>query len=286
MPDPAPIPKIMKAIADAIDTGAPIGQLEKVYKYKADVLRKVHAYVREGKGADDPVITKLVEMYTPKVQPTTGKYAIDGREKWGEKLNFPVGTDGNKPLKDIIKEVSAKYGIKPELLYASAMEEGLQQNLNPENFKPGKKISGFQVLGMDDLQEYVPKGSINYTPATAINEKGRKVNTGDFDNLTDALSAKAMMFNAFKGKVQGKLQERGVQLDNDDAVDFLTMQAYNAGAGKLDKWIDIYQKEGTFEGGKFLDAEPNVPYKGNESYVHSRRRYDPAKILREQKAFD
>lgn len=283
MPDKNPIPRIFTAIADAIDTGAPIDKLEKAYGYKADVLQGIHQYVRQGE-SQHPAIPKLIERFTPKPQ---YKYNIDGREKWSSFIDYPVTTDENKPMRQLVTETAKKYGIKPEILYASAMEEGMNTTVRGQAFNPGANVDGFKQLGLDDLQTYVKQGDgIPYTPKNYINEKNRHVKSGTFNNMTDGLAAKAITFNNFREQVKTFLKDNKAETDNEDVIDFMTMQAYNGGAGVLPKYLKKYKKEGLWEGGAFLNKDISGTYDDNQTYVHSRRRYDAARAMRDKKLFD
>ena len=370
------VPKLMADIADAIEKGMPISKVSELYKYKPEVITKIYQFVKDGQGADDPVIQKVIassggnqtkatqqaqqpkqpaeallmpiandikkgmdvneiankhgirpeevfkieDYFNKKIgddnpviqsllrrkapkqipqpesdqqqtpadaanteQPKSYKYVKDGREKWADFAELPVVNDGGRPMKEIIMEVAQKHNINPEILYTSAMEEGMGQAA-----KSGKEfnfpaIDGFGFFGLDDLDKFGVEEK--YTPVQRTNEQGRVVNSGVFNSVADALSAKARAFNYFKGKVNKFLERNNIKDASPDAIDFLTMQAYNAGDGVLPKYLNKYKKEGLWQDAKFLEQDPSGEYIDNQSYVHSRRRYDPARMIRDKGTF-
>jgi hypothetical protein len=58
--------------------------------------------------------------------PKKREFVKDGRDRWPEYLDLPVTTDKGRKLREIIYQVSKDSGIRPEVLFASAMEEGVQ----------------------------------------------------------------------------------------------------------------------------------------------------------------
>ena len=218
--------------------------------------------------------------------------------KWSEYLDLPVTTDKGRKLRDIIYQVSKDSGIKPEVLFASAMEEGLQgqRKGNIISFakdERGEYIDGFAHLGLDnagsgldalDKAGYMKK-AISYEPFTAENEQHKPVQSAFFDTLEDALYAKAAYLNKSRDAVRNYAAKNKLQL-NDDAMDFLAMQAYNAGEGILPKAINKYSTQGLLDNALFLDKAPAGGYEQNPSYYNVRKRYDPIMYMREKGVFD
>jgi len=308
MPGGEKIPKLFDAIAQAVDSGVPIEKLSKVYGYKPDVLQKIHSVVRQvQKTGEDPEALladsePILQLYkklpkpqaAPAAEEAPNPYMAGGRDKWGDAAAFPVSTDGGQPMKAIVKKVAAATGVRPEILFASAMEEGLQQVPKGGKFElPAGDfpVDGFRMLGVDDFGSLAPQlekkygMKLNYQPAEHTNEKGRVVKSANFRTMEDGLMAKALMYKDYQEKVLQKLRQENVSLD-DDGLDFLTLQAYNAGPKVLDKYLKIYRETGTLDGSRFTQQAPEGEYKDIQSYVHSRRRFDPAKAMRQKKLFE
>jgi hypothetical protein len=230
--------------------------------------------------------------------PPKREFVKDGRDKWSEYLDLPVTTDKGRKLRDIIYQVSKDSGIKPEVLFASAMEEGLQgqRKGNIISFakdERGEYIDGFAHLGLDnagsgldalDKAGYMKK-AISYEPFTAENEQHKPVQSAFFDTLEDALYAKAAYLNKSRDAVRNYAAKNKLQL-NDDAMDFLAMQAYNAGEGILPKAINKYSTQGLLDNALFLEKAPAGGYNENQSYYNVRRRYDPIMYMREKGVFN
>jgi hypothetical protein len=222
---------------------------------------------------------------------------VKGRENWKEYLDLPVTTDKNRKLKDIIYQVSKETGIKPEVLFTSVMEEGLQTKrkgnaITFEKDEKGEYIDSYNAIGLDNVSQDLDKLSkegylkrdVSYQPFKRKNELGQDVNPAFFDTLEDALFAKAAYLNKNRDAVKKYASDNKLNL-GDDAIDFLSMQAYNAGQGILGKAVDKYRKQGILEKDGFLEKEPVGGYAENPSYYNTRRRYDNIRYLRDLGSF-
>ena len=222
---------------------------------------------------------------------------VKGRENWKEYLDLPVTTDKNRKLKDIIYQVSKETGIKPEVLFTSVMEEGLQTKrkgnaISFEKDEKGEYIDSYNAIGLDNVSQDLDKLSkegylkrdVSYQPFKRKNELGQDVNPAFFDTLEDALFAKAAYLNKNRDVVKKYASDNKLNL-GDDAIDFLSMQAYNAGQGILGKAVDKYRKQGILEKDGFLEKEPVGGYAENPSYYNTRRRYDNIRYLRDLGSF-
>ena len=304
------LPKLAKAIKAAVDSGAPIEKLSKVYGYKPEVLQKIADLAKKGESGEDissavsadPVLAKVFTDVSPpdqppKAPPKTYKYAVDGREKWGEYLDFKVNTDQGVTMRQVVTDAAKKAGVDPGFLYASAMEEGMNKSVDPNGKwfllgggDMGFPVSGFDFLGLDNFssgydslkQSYGV--DIPYKESVRPNEKAQPVKSANFKTTSDALLAKAYQFRQFRDQVANRLQASNMKM-SDDGINFLTMQAYNAGMGVIPKYLKKYKDTGLLEGDKFLDEEPPGGYEENQSYVHARRRMDALKVMRDNKIF-
>lgn len=222
---------------------------------------------------------------------------VKGRENWKEYLDLPVTTDKNRKLKDIIYQVSKDTGIKPDVLFASVMEEGLQtkrkgNKITFEKDDKGEYIDSYNAIGLDNVSveldkladEGYLKKDVSYQPFKRKNELNQNVNPAFFDTLEDALYAKAAYLNKNRDVVKNYAAQNKLNL-GDDAIDFLSMQTYNAGAGILPKAIDKYRRQGILDKDSFLEKEPVGGYEQNPSYYNTRRRYDSIRYLRDLGTF-
>jgi hypothetical protein len=241
------------------------------------------------------------EVLTDGIKPVKREFVKDGRENWNQYLDLPVETDGNKKLKDIVYDVSRKTGVRPEVLFASAMEEGLQtakkgNKISFEKDKNGNYIDGYASLGLDNVGDDIQKmrddgylkKEISYTPYKRKNDgvgkNSSEVNTAYFDTLEDGLYAKAAYLNREKDKVKKYAADNKINL-NEDSIDFLSMQSYIGGSGVLPKAIEKYKKNNLLEGNKFLDKAPEGTIEENPSYYGTRKRYDNMKYMQDLGTF-
>lgn len=260
---------------------------------------KTKLIVKKNGGEEPEPKSKNIKLKVPKKTINTeNNFLSGGREKWADYLDLPVTTDKGRKLREIIYQVSKDTGIKPEVLFASAMEEGLQGQrkgnvISFEKDAEGEYIDAFYSLGLDnagadldalDSAGYMKK-KIEYSPFKAINEQNKEVTSAYFDTLEDALYTKAAYLNKSKDVVKKYAEKNKLQL-NDDAMDFLAMQTYNAGEGILPKAINKYSTQGLLNNSLFLEKAPTGGYEQNPSYYHVRRRYDPIKNMRSRGVFD
>lgn len=227
-----------------------------------------------------------------KEKPPAKKYKY-AREYWDKFLDATSPAD-NKKVKDIIYSVSKKTGIKPEILYSSAMEEGMQLFMKNGFTKDdvGYYIDGYSDLGLDNfatdyekLKQYFPNNELHFDPINYTNEQGKQVKSGTFNTLEDALTAKAAYLRLTKDQVAKYATDNKIPL-SEDASDFLSMAAYNGGSGAIPKLFTKYQKQNLLDQDKFISTEPTGGYDQNPIYYNTRKRYDSAKHLLEQGVFD
>ncbi len=187
----------------------------------------------------------------------------------------------NEPAYVVAKRAAEKVGINPEMFFSSAFQEGMNKAIAKPNekspayefaekgwvFKEGDEshfpqgtgekldtkkfpVDGFYNYGLDRFGErapdlikkgYLPKEFADkFKTYEARNEKGEKVKTAAFATNEDALMAKAAFMKDSMAKVQAMADKKGVKLD-DDAKNYFTMVAYNAGEGNADKMLETYK---------------------------------------------
>lgn len=150
-------------------------------------------------------------------------------------------------VQQYIKELGAAYGIDPNLLAHRFLREGyidqqiaLYNNHIPTAHQydfwqsvPNQFVNGFHQLGLDDFSSNYDQGLYNlrrdldFDLETNINEKGRTVNSANFNNLWDALEAKAADME-YRKKLAMK---RGIPVDQMNAY---INAMYNLGAHHKD----------------------------------------------------
>jgi hypothetical protein len=183
----------------------------------------------------------------------------------------------NKTAPELIKLVAQKTGVNPNLLYSSSYQEGLNKAIvkadETEKFLKEKgwfnqdyPVSGYDLYGLDTFggrfEEFVKKG---YLPKEFANRFVRvdmendhmkkvvdpktgkatmvpdpqQVSSADFKTNEDALMAKAAFLRASSDTATNTAKQMGLTLD-EDAANYFTMVAYNAGEGNMKKMLQKY----------------------------------------------
>lgn len=180
----------------------------------------------------------------------------------GRKFSFD-----NKNVKDVISSVGKKTGVNPSLLFTSGFQEGMNKAI----FKPDEvseayvsakvsgdyPVDGFYAYGLDtfgdryaELKKYLPEGfESRFKTYDAYNDKKdkygnptpEKIKTAAFKTNEDALMAKAAFLRSIQDKVGEMSKTKGIDLD-DQAKNYFTLAAYNAGEGNADIMMDEYLK--------------------------------------------
>lgn len=171
------------------------------------------------------------------------------------KKNVPVD---NKPVFSLIKEAAEVGGVDPEMLFASAFQEGMnkavaypdeisqayENNLSYED-QQAFPVDGFYNYGLDrfaerydSLKKYLPE-DFEFKEFEGVNEKKSKVRTAAFKDNKSALIAKAAMIRAEMDTVRDYASKKGIPLDK-KAVQYFTMAAYNGGFGNAKIMLDEY----------------------------------------------
>lgn len=280
--------------------------------------------------ADNKVMLKIKSMLEGEPEPTPKQriplpdyknpesrlaYAKAFTEKYGPLVSGRGDTPlrinenpawGKSSSKALSVETAKKLGLDPEILYASAMEEGMS-GLYPHVFKGREKdgllvqssgdkeypISGYMSFGLDRFGETYP-GLIKkgYLPADfegrfkkvpKVNEKLEDVMSADFKSPEDALLAKAATMRISKDEIEDYISKNKVNL-SPEAKKFFTLVSYNAGAGNARKMLDEYNKAGYLKSDDFLKKRPSESWK--VPYENVMRRIQMARALREEGYFD
>jgi len=183
----------------------------------------------------------------------------------------------NKSALDITRNVAAKTGIDPSILYSSAFQEGMNKVLaNPDEvektlqkggwFNKDYPVSGYESYGLDTFgqrfDEFVQKGYLppefkdQFTPINIFNDHVKQVKnpktgkiemvddpqavvSADFKNNEAALMAKSAFIRSGQDAVKNYAKQKGVTLDN-DTLNYFTLAAYNSGEGNAMKMFDKY----------------------------------------------
>lgn len=181
------------------------------------------------------------------------------RQLYKHKLQFD-----DKPVSDILKSVSQKTKVRPELLLSSAIQEGLNYAVSrPDEVSEAYiqatekggldtktfPVDGFYNYGLDyfgdeykNLKKYLPEGFENrFKVFKAVNEKKQPVNTAAFMSNEDALLAKSAFLQNAQDKVDAYLKRKGLSVPEEDK-DYFTMAFYNGGPRNAHLIIDQYAK--------------------------------------------
>lgn len=163
-----------------------------------------------------------------------------------------------QPIISAIRNAAKDVGVSPEMLGASAIQEGmgLAYINQPDKYSSGYNIArkanqipedyvvdGFRSFGLNtfsdrykDIRPYLKK-DIEFVPFEAIDEKGNKVNSAAFKSTEDALKAKGAFLRSIQDQVVNKAKDMKLSLDK-QTVDYLTMAAYNGGMGNAKIMMD------------------------------------------------
>jgi hypothetical protein len=185
----------------------------------------------------------------------------------------------NKPANELVKNAANTVGVDPNLLFASAWQEGLNKaaqrpttrsnayfnhqlelsrdpNLTDEEFEDkvlnlenNYPVDGFYYYGLDtfgtmfpNLEKYLPKGFKNrFYSFDAKNEKGENIVAGAFKSHQDALIAKAAYLKYEQDNIINYAKKLGVNLDP-DSLNYFTFASYNSGFTNAKKMLNDYAK--------------------------------------------
>lgn len=214
-----------------------------------------------------------------------------------------VPTTDTKSFKDSAVQATKKQGLDPNMFWASAAEEGAtglvankQGNIttDPNIDLDGKyPVSGFTNFGVDHFHDdfktlvsrgYLPK-DFDYQKSVHTNERGEKVNSGDFKSVEDALQAKGAYIRMHQDDLDNWAKQSEVQL-SPAARQFFTYVSYNGGPGTAHKMINYYKSNGLLDGDKFLQNAPGEKVDPGGSYGKVLPRWQMAQLMTKEKLFD
>jgi soluble lytic murein transglycosylase-like protein len=230
-----------------------------------------------------------------------GQYVQD-RQGWlqlaGKKL-------GGATARDMAVKAAQQTGLNPAMLYASAMEEGMNLRYQKpdeasEAYNNASRkdkamsqypVDGFLNYGLDTFGDAYPtlvkKGYLpqdfqqKFHPYQALNEKKQAVNTAAFQSDSDALQAKAAMMALSRDQVVDYAKKQKLAL-SPEATDFFTMASYNGGQGNAQKMLGYFQKNNLLKDNAFLKT---APQKYRQIYDHVMHRYQGAQMLHGEGVF-
>lgn len=247
--------------------------------------------------ASPPTRKRLVDKYGPVMA-----------DRWTDYRMLDVKSPDGRTYREIFKEKADKFGITPEVLFASSAEEGFRLfmkdggEVDIRNNSDDKEypVNGFTYFGLDNFTDFFPDlvnakllpdtFMDNFNPTKAVNEKNEKVNSANFKTAADAIEAKAAMMAYIFDQVDAYSQEHDIKL-SDAAIDFFTVVGYNAGFGNAKKMMTDYNAVGALKNDSFLKQRP---VKGNEKvtlrdtsweqpYTNAMRRIIPAMAWKDGK---
>lgn len=175
-----------------------------------------------------------------------------------------------------------------ELLFASLMDEGgdrfTSQAAKNMNYYG---ISGFKHFGLDTVGDKFsglvkdygldPTIGDRSLTASAMNEKGNMVNTLDFTQLNDVVSAKNAYFIESKDKISQYVQDNNIEL-SPEAMNYFMLASFNYGETGVKKMINAYSKADILKDNKFLEDDSYGGYR--QIHKNVTRRLQSAAMLR------
>lgn len=241
---------------------------------------------------------KSIQHYRNELHKKYGE-ALQDREDIPEYLSQTYEQE-KTPVKDIITQSAQKSGLRPELFYASSMEEGMRglfptaKNKGQIDYSGHDKfpISGMSSFGLDHFGEmypelekkgYLPKGfDKNFEKSPEVNEKHEKVISGNFKDLTSAVQAKAAMVKQSQDEITKFAENKKISL-SPKAKEFFTLVYYNSGEGNAKKMLEDYNRKGYLKDDKFIDKKPDQYWKS--SYENVAKRIHAADVLKSEQYF-
>lgn len=229
-------------------------------------------------------------------------FAAAFRDKYGKDVlggygDIPLRVNekpqwGSDSTKNLVNKEAKRLGLDPELLYSSAMIEGMSGYYPQKNRTTGAQtvkwtgdkdypVSGLWGFGLDSLEDYLPalkkKGYLpqdfekNYKVFEGEGgPKGKDIPESVMFKTTDAgLQAKAAMMRQFYDEFDDYTKEKGIKLTPEQR-NFFALAHFNSGRHGYEM-LDAYNKAGLLKNNDFLKSRPNVPiqafidfYKGNK----------------------
>jgi hypothetical protein len=284
--------------------------------YDKNFIDKIGAHLNALQGMDDggkkpksapestiiprpaPGDEKSIQNYRNQLHKKYGE-ALSGREDIPEYLSQTYEQE-TTPVKDIVTKSAEKSGLRPELFYASAMEEGMRglfptaKNKGQIDYSgdPKYPVSGFVNFGLDTFGQkfpelvkggYLPKDfEKNFKKSPEVNDKKEKVVSANFADLPSAVAAKAAMVKLSQDEITKFAEQKKIAL-SPKAKEFFTLVHYNAGVGNAKKMLEEYNKAGYLKDDKFLEKQPSKYWTG--PYTHVIKRINAANAIKSEQYF-
>lgn len=191
------------------------------------------------------------------------------RKMYGSQMNFD-----KRAVSDIVKSAAQKSGVRPELLFSSAIQEGMNYAITrPDDASEAYvkaledksidakafPVDGFYNYGLDRfgenyarLKKYLPAGfEQRFKTFKAKNEKNEDISPAAFASNEDALIAKAAMLKDVQAQIEDYAKKKGIVIADEDK-DYFVLASYNGGLRNGKTILEEYAK--AKDKRKFLDA--------------------------------
>lgn len=221
------------------------------------------------------------------------------RADWGDYLDWGLKSKPDVTIGKATKDIAKKYGLRPEVLYSSAMEEGMRK-LFPRHGKPDGEgsgdanfpIAGYETFGLDTFGDRYPdlvkRGYLDkefqgrFSPRKVVNELGEPQTSANFKDVDDAIAAKAAIMKMSRDDIDKYITDKKIPL-SDKAKDFFALAAYNMGPEKAAKMLDSYNQGGHLKDDAFLKKRPTEFWQ--QPYENVMRRMQMSEILKKEGYF-
>jgi hypothetical protein len=180
--------------------------------------------------------------------------------------------------------------VPADFIYIGAVAEGLDRLIKEKGVKIGV-VNGFAYLGLDTFGSdddtlrslgYLPADFVKgdqYTTQFNVNEKKVKVESGVFNSIEYAFTAKAAEYAWRQQLFFEDAQTMGVDAKtlSQDEVMFWTYVYYNSGQGNGKEMLTSYKKNGYLKNDNYIWKRPNKFW--DQPHLYANRRMANLKLL-------